>query len=70
MLWSGGDQEAAPPSPREVALSKDHILQPSSSQVKVKAFRILGRSGWGDVAMLCSDPHRYPSARAPTEARM
>nr|XP_020755707.1 maestro heat-like repeat family member 5 isoform X2 [Odocoileus virginianus texanus] len=34
MLWSGGDQEAAPPGPREVALSKDHVLQPSSSQVK------------------------------------
>ncbi|XP_052508006.1 maestro heat-like repeat family member 5 [Budorcas taxicolor] len=31
LLWSGGDQEAAPPSPQEVALLKDH--QPSSSQV-------------------------------------
>ncbi|KAB0361919.1 hypothetical protein FD754_006075, partial [Muntiacus muntjak] len=33
-LWSGGDQEAAPPSPREVALSKDHVLQPGSPQAK------------------------------------
>ena len=60
MLWSDGDQEAVPPSPWEVALSKDHVLQPSSSQVKVRAFRILGRSGRGDVAMLCSDPPQLP----------
>ncbi|XP_027416515.1 maestro heat-like repeat family member 5 [Bos indicus x Bos taurus] len=33
LLWSSGDQEAAPPSPREVALLKDHILHPGSSQV-------------------------------------
>ncbi|XP_065758677.1 maestro heat-like repeat family member 5 [Muntiacus reevesi] len=33
-LWSGGDQEAAPPSPQEVALSKDHVLQPGSPQAK------------------------------------
>lgn len=60
-LWSSGDQKATLPSPQKVALSKDSIFQRGSSQViKVKAFRRVGSSGWGDVAMLYSDPHRRP----------
>ena len=70
-LWSGGDRKAPPPSPREKALSKDRVFQPSSSQViKVKALRILGKSRWGGMAMLCSKPHHRPSDGAPAGARV
>nr|KAF6405281.1 hypothetical protein HJG63_013517 [Rousettus aegyptiacus] len=59
-LWSSGDQEATPPASQEVAFQKDQIFQLGSSQViKVKALRTVGRSGWGRVVMLCSDPHRH-----------
>lgn len=62
LLWSSGDQKAAPPAPpapREAAFPKDQIFQLSSHQVtKVKALRIVGRSGWGAVAMLSPHPHR------------
>lgn len=60
-LWSSGDQKDTLPTPQKVAFPKDRIFQLGSSQgIKVKAFRLVGRSGWGDVAILCSDPHRRP----------
>lgn len=59
-LWSSGDQKATPPASQEVVFQKDQIFQLGSSQViKVKALRTVGRSGWGRVVMLCSDPHRH-----------
>lgn len=61
LLWSSGDQKAAPPAPRAVVLPKDQLFQLSSHHVtKVKALRIVGRSGWGTVAMLSSHPHCQP----------
>ena len=63
-IWSSGDQQTAPPTPREMAFPKDHIFQLGSSQViKVKALRMVGRSGWGE-AWPCSAPtphHRASS---------
>nr|KAF6300688.1 hypothetical protein mMyoMyo1_013288 [Myotis myotis] len=61
LLWSSGDQKAAPPAPRVAAFPKDQLFQLSSHQVtKVKALRIVGRSGWGTVAMLSSHPRCRP----------
>lgn len=55
-IWSSGDQQTAPPNPCEMAFPKDHIFQLGSSQViKVKALRMVGRSGWGE-AWPCSAP--------------
>ena len=73
-FWSSGDQKAIRYSPQEMELPKEGTFQPSSSQVfKVKALRILGRSGQGGVggvAMLCPNPHSASLTELPLEPGM
>lgn len=64
-VWSSGDQKTAPSTSEEISSPKDGIFQLGSSQIfKVNALRMVGGSGWGGLAMLCSDPHHLPSDRA------
>ncbi|XP_015416905.1 PREDICTED: maestro heat-like repeat family member 5 [Myotis davidii] len=49
LLWSSGDQKAAPPAPRAVAFPKDQLFQLSSHQVTKEVMKLLTQAELTDL---------------------